>query len=390
MDEKLKYYLIAITLFSVLCDTMLQPFYPRFFSEAFGVNEPEIVGGYMAAMTAVVMLTFPVWARLAKKTGTLNLLIITQLAAGVFSILTYTSEEQWVFWLLSLSMVMFKASYLLVYPYIMSLEVKSKHSQTIGILSVIVHFGTIGGAVIGGYFLNITDPRTIFLVMSVGDFTQTLVCFYIRHQQKEKPYVKGNEEEAGQGISNRYVLKLALIMLAFYFSAQLTRPFFTEHWEALSGLESPLLAGLAYAIPALIALVALWLNRMLAVEHVLVRLVPSLMLGSAGLMMQGTEHILAVIIGRCLYGWALFQATVRLDVLLYEVSTPEHYAKDFSHIYMFQSIGSLLASFSAGTLVSATHLASPLYLGAFGFVITIGLINLWMIQEKRQSSIKVL
>ena len=45
----LKHSLIALTLISVVADTMLLPFYPQFFSQAFGVDSAQHVGFYIAA-----------------------------------------------------------------------------------------------------------------------------------------------------------------------------------------------------------------------------------------------------------------------------------------------------------------------------------------------------
>ena len=37
-----------------------------------------------------------------------------------------------------------------------------------------------------------------------------------------------------------------------------------------------------------------------------------------------------LIIGRIIYGWAIFQSVVKFDVLLFAHSTPESYAIDYS------------------------------------------------------------
>ncbi|MDD7804095.1 MAG: MFS transporter [Endozoicomonas sp. (ex Botrylloides leachii)] len=387
MQDKLHYYLITITLFAVISDTMLQPFYPIFFKEVFHITNPNYVGIYLAAMIMVVMLAFPFWARLAKGISTLTLLIYTQLIAGFLSILCYFSTSAEAFWLISLTMVMFKASYLLVYPYMMSLEDSSRHSHIVGILTVIVHFGAIGGASAGGFFLGLIEPKKIFLLMSMSDFLQMIICFYIRKKQSSQSIAdaeKASEKkdlpllDENKNIPSRILIyPLAIVMLVFYFSAQITRPFFSIYWETVSGLNSSLIAGFAYAIPAWAALLALWQNRYLSDNNPLLRIAPCLLLGLCGLLIQSGEQTAMIIIGRCLYGWALFQVTVKLDMELYNLSTPERYATDFSKIYMFQSLGSLLASLCAGLLVSTiSNLAASLLVASAGWVITLVLFTI--------------
>jgi hypothetical protein len=74
------------------------------------------------------------------------------------------------------------------------------------------------------------------------------------------------------------------------------------------------------------------------------------------------------LIGRFLYGWALFQSMVRLDSLLFRLSTPETYSVDFSKINLFQGLGVLFASSTAGSLVSSFGLKATFMLSAGGFL----------------------
>lgn len=61
--------LIALTLISAVCDTMLLPFYPQFFELEFNTSSPQHVGLYIAACCVTVMICFPLWARLARRGG---------------------------------------------------------------------------------------------------------------------------------------------------------------------------------------------------------------------------------------------------------------------------------------------------------------------------------
>ncbi len=372
----LKFFLVSMTVVAVVSDTMLHPFYPQFFASAFGMTDARHVGLYIAACCFTVMLAFPFWAWVARRVPALQLLVYTQLAAGLLSILCYWSDSLLEFWLTALSMLVFKGSYLLIYPYVMSLEDKEKHVGTIGLLSVIVHFGSILGAVLGGLVLEVFEPRQVFFVMAGGDFMQMLIClFLLRHggleRQARTPALEPVSRQATDTLPRGFLYKLGAIMSIFYFSAYLSRPFFSLYWESISSFDSKIASGFVFAIPGVVALFALWLNQRTGKQGSAYHgIVVAVLLGACGLLLQASPQEVVVLAGQCVFGWALFQATVRLDLLLFELSTPTSYATDFSKINFFQNLGLLVSSFAAGSLVDAYGLQIPFIAAALGFVLT--------------------
>lgn len=375
MTSTVKFSLVAMIAVSVVSDAMLLPFYPQFFEAVFSVTEPRQVGFYLGATCFVVMLAFPLWARIARSVPVIRLLIYTQFAAGVLSILCHGAETLRDFWLVSLLMLVFKASYLLIYPHIMRFEQQEKHSGTIGLLSVIVHLGAIVGAGTGGFVLQWFEPRQVFLLMAAGDFAQMFMCVFLLGKAEPAARAEPREQPApatGRPASGR-VYKLGLIMLLFYFSIWLVRPFFSRYWQSISAWDGEIVSGLVFAIPGVMAFLALCLkNRAIGKTG----LVPAVFSGICGLLLQASQQEAVVLAGRCLYGWALFHATVRLDSLLFAISTPASYAADFSKIYFFQSLGALLAFFSIGPLVASRDLQMPLIAGASGWLLTVLLYSL--------------
>jgi predicted MFS family arabinose efflux permease len=370
MNTHLKSFLVAMIAVSVVSDSMLIPFYPQFFAAVFSVTDPQHIGLYLSASCFAVMLAFPVWAAAARQVPVLRLLIYTQFAAGVLSIGCYGAASVSDFWLMSLSMQVFKASYLLIYPYVMSLEHKDKHSGTIGLLSVIAHLVAILGAGIGGFVLQLFEPRLAFLLMSVGDFLQMLVCFFLLGKDKaaaQTAHRQNRPEHRTEILSGSPVYKLGLIMFVFYFSVYLIRPFFSRYWESISAWNGEIISGLVFAIPGGMALLALCLNKNMSGKQ---GIMSAVLLGTGGLLLQASQQQEWVLLGRCLFGWALFHATVRLDLLLFALSTPASYAADFSKIYFFQSLGALVASFVAGSIVASYGLSIPFIAGALGLALT--------------------
>lgn len=367
-----------MTLVAVVSDYLLHPFYPQFFEARFGVTDPEYVGYYFAAICFMVMIAFPFWAYVSKRKSELTILVYTQGIAGILALLCYSTNSYMSFWILSLIMVLFKGSYLLVYPYILKIITKKEHTNTIGLLSVVVHMGGILGAVIGGLTVDLMDASYIFLIMAGGDFVQMGMSMYLlqskRYATKKIIATQPTMDNKDKIIPKGFILKIGLVTMALYFSDFLIRPFFSMYWESLSGYDSRLISGCIYAIPGFVALIALWINtKYVSKNNKYQGIVSALFLGIIGLVLQGLPVSAIVIVGRIVYGWAIFQGVVRFDVLLFECSSPDQYAVDYSKVHFFQNLGVLLASFSVGILVDQQGLHAQFTMAFIGFLITLGM-----------------
>ncbi|WP_425656992.1 MFS transporter [Tenacibaculum ascidiaceicola] len=370
---KLKIFLIVMTLVAVVSDYLLHPFYPQFFELRFGITNPKNVGYYFAAICFMVMIAFPFWAYVSKKVSELNILVYTQAIAGVLALYCYYTTSYINFWIISLIMVLFKGSYLLVYPYILKIITKEEHPSTIGLLSVVVHLGGILGAVLGGITVDYINPSSIFLIMTAGDFIQMAMSGYLLKSKKYATDLIISEEPAVTDkklIPKGFILKLGLITLILYFSDFLIRPFFSTYWESFSIYKSKLVSGTMYAIPGFVALVALWINNKRKSEgHE--GIINALCIGLIGLVLQGIPNEASVVLGRIIYGWAIFQGVVKFDILLFELSTPESYSVDYSKIHFFQNLGVLLASLNVGIIIEGFGLRIPFVIALGGFVLTL-------------------
>ena len=377
----LKFHVIMMTVLAVISDAILIPFYPQFFSARYGIDSAVHVGAYVAAISIAVMCTLPLWARVARRIEPLHLLVYTQFAAGTFSLLSDWAPTVEIYWVLSMLMFMCKSSYLLMYPYMMRLTPKNQHAATIGVLSVVVHFGAIFGAVVGGFVLQAWGPRASIFAMAAGDFFQMAVCIYLIRSGKIVRINTGEHAQTAAAAAEARrvnwrarlpILRLALVMLLFDFSAYLIRPFFAVYWQKTSGYDSELVSGMAFAIPGVVAIVALRLHA-----HIRARsgrlpdhTVGNLLLGMVGLLLHAAPDPVWIVVGRVLYGWSLFQIIVKLEVNLFRLSTPQRYAQDYSITNFFQNLGVLLSSFAAGAIVERYGLHVPFLLAAGGFVLT--------------------
>ena len=373
---KLKHCLILLTIVAVMTDTMLLPFYPQFFSSAFDMHSSEHVGFYIAACCFTVMLAFPLWATLAKHVNELHLWATTQIIAGCLGLYCYYTTSLMEFWIASQLMLAFKSSLLLIYPFVMRLEEKDKQLSIAGLFSVLVHFGGIGGALLGGIVLQGFNPKDMFLIMPASDAFQVMVCIYLIVKLKVSFKARAPEEPAhtqpDTNSGNKgFLVKLGLISLVFYFSAHLISPFFTIYWQTVSSWNSAFLSAIVYAIPAGIALACLAWGHFKPSKHSNVKIInQALLIGFLGLLLQGSQETWPVIFGRCLFGYALYQITVRLDLILFNVSRPEHYASDYSKMHIYQNIGVISASFAIGFITEHLSPSQPFFMAMAGFVLT--------------------
>ncbi|WP_245907046.1 MFS transporter [Reichenbachiella versicolor] len=383
----LKYFLVLMTFVAVVSDYILHPFYPHFFADRFGVNSSDHVGYYFSSLCLVIMIAFPFWAYVSKKIAELRILILTQIIAGTLALCCYQIQSYLWFWILSLVMVMFKGSYLLIYPYALKVSGSQDHASTIGLLSVVLHLGGILGAVLGGVVLDFITPESAFIVMAIGDFIQMAMSAYLlKSSRYDTSMIKGEKQKSLKRTFRErfFILKIGLVTLILYFSDFIIRPFFTRYWEMVSNMESTLLTGVIYAIPAIVALVTLWYNSRNTSRWSFNRKISiALLVGIPGLFLQGMQNEYLIIIGRILYGWAIFQSAVQFDVLLFESSSPESYATDYSKVHFMQSLGVLIASTVSGLIVSDFGLQIPFPVSLIGFTLTLILFVMFILKSEK-------
>jgi predicted MFS family arabinose efflux permease len=362
----------------VISDSILIAFYPQFFAQRYGLTSTVHVGAYIAAISIAVMCALPFWAKLARRVETLHILWITQFLAGALAIAGANAPTVQMYWVLTMLMFVMKASYLLLFPYLMREEKPENHGLVIGMLSVVIHIGAIFGASVGGSALQYLGPEACMRAMSVGDFVQMGICQFLIFSgnkakiNSEKIRAKNSEElirPAGAWIA---LAKLSGLMLLFDMSAYLVRPFFSVYWESIYASGNRTVTGIVFAIPGMVAIVGLIINKSFlkntfrSLDHTAM----NLFIGATGLLLQASSSPLLVLMGRCLYGWSLFQVVVKLEVTLFRISHPAFYDHDFAVTNFFQNLGVLLASFAAGYIVSWAGVPMSFALAAGGFIFT--------------------
>lgn len=400
--------IILMSALGMMSDAVLVGFYPQFFDMRYGNTDQVHTGVYVAAISIAVMCTLPVWVKVAKRFEPMALIGFTQCIAGLLCLSAIWAETLTQYWVLTMLMFMFKSSYLLMFPYLMRIVSSDEHSRTIALLSVVVHISGILAAALGGYILQHLGASVALVLMAGGDFGQMGITLWLNRTGRiikvnggKKEGLKTLQDTAVQlangatadevvisstdrpatkqasclkGFSHltKGILMLSLIMFVFDFSAYLIRPFFSEYWIYVTGHKDQTLAGLIFAIPGLAAVVALIVKHRLN-EKATRRnenLSWNLLLSLGGLYLQSVPFDIAIVIGRCMYGWGLFQVAVKLEVSLFNISRKEDYAHHFSITNFFQNLGVLISSWCAGYIVSLISHQAVFLIAAAGIALT--------------------
>jgi predicted MFS family arabinose efflux permease len=380
--------IVAMSALACFSDAVLIAFYPQFFAQRYGVLSEFHTGAYVACISLAVMVAFPLWARVARRVETLHLLVWTQAAAGVLCLMSTQAAQLWQYWALSMAMFVCKSSYLLMYPYLLRLQSTEQHAGTVGVLSVVVHLVGITGAAVGGGLMQGWGATGCLVFMAAGDFLQMAVCAWLLVSRRAVRVVDNSNRPPHRKASPA-IWRLAVLMLVFDFSAYLVGPFFTGHWQDLTGSANQVGAGLAYAVPAAMALLGLGMNHRARRDGRQPRdaLLPNLLIGGAGLLLQAAPSVPLLLLGRCLFGWALFQGIVKLETSVFKLSTPEAYATDYALANFFQNLGVLLASLAAGWLVEVMGVPLTFAVAALGWLVT-ALLCPWALTPRNPVSVE--
>jgi len=388
--------IIIMSALGMMSDTVLIGFYPQFFDMRYGNTDQVHTGMYVAAISIAVMCTLPVWVRVARRFEPMSLIGFTQCIAGLLCLSAIWADTLTQYWVLTMLMFMFKSSYLLMFPYLMRIVSSDEHSRTIALLSVVVHISGILAAASGGYILQHLGASAALVLMAAGDFGQMGITLWLNRTGRIIKVNDSKKEEAQavqdtavvladdatapapvaprKGFSHltKGILTLSLIMFVFDFSAYLIRPFFSEYWMYATAHKDQTLAGLIFAIPGLAAVVALIVKHRLNDKATRrnENLSWNLLLSLVGLYLQSIPSDIAIVVGRCMYGWGLFQVAVKLEVSLFSISRKEDYAHHFSITNFFQNLGVLISSWCAGYIVSLVSHQAVFLIAAAGIALT--------------------
>lgn len=362
--------MVSVALFlcvflAVFTEVLLSPFYPQFFRQVFGVEDLSYTGYYIFICRLTVVLCAPLWGLLSRRFAIKRLLAGGQVGAALMTVLLGTSHSIEQFVTFSVMLLLFKSSYLLVYPLIVELAGKGQRSTIAGTYQAVFHGAIIAATVAGAWMVNLEAPLFLFYWIAIADLIQLGLCLMVLRSTPTPSMVPTEVEvnlpvrEVGFG----FIGAIGLTILTFQLANNLVRPFFTEYVVAPEPFSVSLQASsILFLIPSVMAIAAMpYIRKVAQPERLPMLYSVGLGLLILSLYLQGgTAQLPVLMLSRVVYGFMLAVTQAVLELQLFEHSSQNRLHYHYSLVMAFANVGHLGAPLLASYLVNAYSLAAPL------------------------------
>ncbi|MCA0757538.1 MFS transporter [Paenibacillus sp. N4] len=373
--------LLGCVFLGLFTEMLLSPYYTQFFSQVFGIEDYSYTGFYLFVCRLTVVLCSPVWGWLARKAEAKRLLLAGQAGTALATALLASAGSATEFIVLTVLLLLFKSSYMLIYPIVMELGDQGGRAGSAAKFHAVHHTAILLASLAGAHMLTMEKPLTLFYGAAAADVVQLLVCIAVLRGWKSGLEPGGEPAQPkstlGKPLLSRYVLTLGMLFFSLTVANQIVRPFFTPYAEEAFRLTTDI-AGLLYLLPHAFALLLLpVLGRICRPGRLHTVYLSGVGAMAAGLMLQAlTDGVAGLIIGRMLYGMFLAITMAVLDVILFEKEQGAKAALVFSVMVSFQTAGELLSPLIASFLSIRAGLGAPL-LAASMLCLVNGLLFKW-------------
>ncbi len=357
---------------AVFNEVLLSPFYPQFFRKVFGVEDLAYTGYYIFICRLTVVFCAPIWGILSRNIEVKYLLYIGQAGAAIMTALMGTSNSASRFLVYTIILLLFKSSYLLVYPLIIQLAREEKRATVAGIYQAVFHGAIVAATIAGAGMVNFAAPLRLFYLIAVADVVQLIICIYILRDVSTRKENKQNSENAPV-VKNQlgFIVAIGMVILSFQLANNLVRPYFTEYVTTNFLNINLLTSSLLFLIPSIMAIAALPYIRKACKPKALPSIyLVGICLLATSLFFQGwTQNIVILILARVVYGFCLAVTQAALELQLFNSSASNRLHFNYSLVTSFANVGHLAAPLMASWLVNSYSLAVPfLAAGAIGCV----------------------
>ncbi|MEA5598166.1 MFS transporter [Rivularia sp. UHCC 0363] len=357
---------------AVFNEVLLSPFYPQFFRKVFGVEDLAYTGYYIFICRLTVVLCAPIWGILSRNIEVKYLLYIGQAGTAIMTALMGTSNSASQFLVYTIILLLFKSSYLLVYPLIIQLAGKQKRATVAGIYQAVFHGAIVAATIAGAGMVNFATPLRLFYLIAIADVVQLIICIYILQGVSARKEDKQNSENAPV-VSNQlgFIVAIGMVILSFQLANNLVRPYFTEYVTTNFININLLSSSLLFLIPSIMAIAALPYIRKACKPKALPSIyLVGICLLATSLFFQGwTQNIVVLILARVVYGFCLAVTQAALELQLFNSSASNRLHFNYSLTTSFANVGHLAAPLMASWLVNTYSLAVPfLAAGVIGSV----------------------
>ena len=361
------------------------PFIPVYLRVKYGIEDPNVRGGYVAIFNFATMLSFavfaPVWGWLADKFGRKIMLIRSGLAAGILFPLMAFAPSVWSLIWLRLFISIFSGTVTAANTLISSCTPDDRQGFALGTLSTALWSGNMLGFLFGGLVVHLFGYTAGFLLCGLYLFGTLLVIFFV-HENFIAPQKKASvpAEEKPRGV-RRYLPEFSaalwLVLTLFLmmgFSRRYEEFYLALQVEQIAGKEkTELYTGWICAAAALGGILSGttigWLIDKFSPKKVVLFALP---VSCIFVLLQGFAPSLAVL------GGARFIAFISSSSLepailsiLSKITPREKRGIAYGWTATFRSVGMLLAAGSGGFLVYYAGVRSAFIVAGLGFLLLI-------------------
>lgn len=352
---------------AIFSEVLLSPFYPQFFSKVFGVEDLAYTGFYIFVCRLTVVICAPAWGFLARFCEVKYLLYAGQAGAAVMTALMATSSNANQFLAYTICLLLFKSSYLLVYPLIIQLAGKERQSAIAGTYQSVFHGAIVAGTIAGAWMVNLEAPLRLFYGVAAADLFQFCLCLFILRKVSTRQPEKSEAATPAVGNQWGFILAIGLVILTFQLANNLVRPFFTAYVTQPDSFNVDLVASsYLFMIPSVMAIAALpYIRKFCKSERLSSIYLIGIAVLAVTLFLQGwTNSLGIVVLARIVYGFCLAVTQATLELRLFGNSSSDRLHFNYSLAMSFANLGHLSAPLLASWVVSTYSLAAPLWVAA--------------------------
>ncbi|MFF3325096.1 MFS transporter [Streptomyces sp. NPDC002889] len=388
-----KTVLISVIGLHLVAETALTPFLPQLFERLYGIEDPGATGLYIWICRIVGLAVLPLWGLAARRWPLHKLVLAGLCGSAVLDLLLGMAPSYAAYTVLSTLIVMTNSALLLAYPAFIAEHGDEseggERARLAGVCTLVVvfHLSVVVSTMVGAGVLALPEPRVGISAFAVLDALLALLTYRILGRRPDRKdtgsaadgstageghgtdgapdTAPGSPGPAVRGPSNRLtwftmLACAALIGVAFDFSANVARPFFTEFSDSLG--SGSMGSAVLFFLPSVSALAVLPLVRRCH-DRLGDQLLPlALAVGAAGMTWSWlADSLTGLAGGRLLYGVGLGLGQVAVELRMFRATGTKGPA--FTAVETVRSAG-LLAAPLAATAAVSHDLALPLAVAA--------------------------